>query len=214
MATTQSQYNDTQSNEIIRTAVRLAARDDITFDELVAAGKELGISREELETAEETRRQNESEEGQRAEFRRMQNHEFRLTVFNTCLLVGIVLLIIFIDIREIFVAALLAGWVGGGAFLYFRYSHIHNESLLEHRDKFEEWKRMKDIWLRPERAKEIVDEIFEKEIRLPFYASATERKLRVIGRLRDRLGYDRRRADAVFEAYLREHPEADEVFLR
>ena len=66
MALSQNLYTDEQSNEIVRTAVRLAARDEISFDELVAAGKELGISPEEMQEAETRYRHQVSEAGLRA----------------------------------------------------------------------------------------------------------------------------------------------------
>lgn len=208
MDQTQALYDDAQANEILRTAVRLAAPGEITFEEMVAAAAELGISRDELIDAEAQYKKNSSEEGQKAEFRRMQRHEFHLSIFHAALLAGIALLIILIDFRDVarFTVPVVLGLAG--FFIARKYQNLFSIESESNKKAFDDWTKMKDVWLRPEKAKEIVDSIMHTQIRNR-RAGYDSLESRVIRSLKDGLGYDKKRAVCVYEAYLREHPELE-----
>ncbi len=208
MDQTQALYDDAQANEILRTAVRLAAPSEITFEEMVAAASELGISRGELKDAEAQYKVNSSEEGVKAEFRRMQRHEFHLSIFHTGLLSGILLLIAVIDARSFALDIASAVIVLASLYLLYRYRVLHDFESKRNKRAFDEWLERKDVWLRPEKAKQIVDQIMEDKLRYSPPLSSPP-KGTVIQGLRDGLGYDKKRAVAVFEAYMREHPEVE-----
>jgi len=208
MDQTQALYDDAQANEILRTAVRLAAPGEITFEEMVAAASELGISRDELKDAEARYRENSSEEGLKAAFRKMQHHEFHLSIFHAGLLAGIALLIILIDVREFALYATPIVLAIAGVFLALRYRVLHDFGSARNRKAFGEWLKRKDVWLRPEQAKEIVDQIMEDKLEHRLIGFDSPKK-RVIRSLIDRFGYDKKRALAVYKAYLREHPEVE-----
>jgi hypothetical protein len=209
MEQTQALYDDAQANEILRTAVRLAAPGEITFEELVAAASELGISRDDLRDAEAQYKKNSSDEGQKAAFREMQHHQFRLAVFHACLLGAIGLLFIFFDFRDWAVSLVPLLAMAIVIWLSYRYRDIHNERSTKYQWAFQEWQKKKEVWLKPERAKEIVDSIFTKELDQPGNLSQGPSKKEVTRQLRARFGYDKTRVKAVVEAYLREHPEVE-----
>lgn len=201
-------YTDEQANEILRTAVRLTAPTEISFEEFVAAASELGISREELKQAEAEYKRNSSEEGQKAAFRNMQRHEFHLSIFHAALLGGIIMLIFLVDLRRVALYAAAVVVVIACAVLVARYRVLHNFESNRNKKAFEEWLKRKDVWLRPEKAKEIVDQTLKQTL-VGHARGFDPPKARVIRSLRDALGYDKKRALAVFEAYMREHPEME-----
>jgi hypothetical protein len=212
MDQTQALYDDSQANEILRTAVRLAAPSEITFEEMVSAASELGISRDELKDAEAQYKKNSSEEGVKAGFRAMQGHEFKLSIFHAALLSGIALLITLVDVSPMapLMALYFAGFVVVFAclFLLLRYRALHNFESKRNKKAFDEWLKRKDVWLRPEKAKEIVDQIMENKL-LHWPPGNGSPKEATIQALRDGLGYDKKRAITVYDAYLREHPELE-----
>jgi hypothetical protein len=209
MGQTEALYDDAQANEILRTAVRLAAPSEISFEEIVLAAAELGISRDDLQDAEAKYKLNSSEEGQKAEFRSMQDHEFRHSAFHAGLIALIGALLIIFEVPEMVWYLLSVMALGISVYLIQRYRRLHNEKSTTYQQSFHEWQKKKSVWLRPERAKEIVDAIFESALARPGHPTDGPLGPRIVDHLRDRLGYDKKRARAVFEAYVREHPEVE-----
>jgi hypothetical protein len=209
MSETEALYDDEQANEILRTAVRLAAPAEISFDEIALAAAELGISRDELKDAEAKYKINSSEEGQKAAFRLMQEHEFRHSAFHAGLIAIVGLLLIIFEVPQLVWYLLGVMALGICVYLIQRYRTLHNEKAAKYQRAFYEWQRKKTVWLRPERAKEIVDSVFESALVRPGHLTDGPLRPRIIDQLRDRLGYDKKRAQAVFEAYVREHPEVE-----
>lgn len=207
MSDTESTYTDAQANEILRTAVRLAAPSEITFEELVLAAAELGISREEIDEAKEVYWRNSSEEGQRAEFRRMQRRQLGATALHAGVIALIILLIVIFDFPEYLpiVSALLA--IAAACYLGWQYNQLRHFESEENQAAFRDWQRKKNVWLRPEKAKLLVDKVLSEPVSPSekYEMGSPERKLE--HRLRQKLGYDRKRARAVLQAYIREHPE-------
>lgn len=212
MSSTESLYTDAQANEILRTAVRLAAPQEITFEEFAAAASELGISREELQEAEAAYNVSSSEEGIRAEFARMQHHEFLLSIVHVLVLLGIAALILLIDFKEIALPALAVGTALAGLYLRRRFVLLRDHESEKNLRTFEEWKSRRGVWLRPEQAKQVVDSIFVEKINRPNPIAPLKEV--VVYALRLRLGYDKKRANAVYEAYVREHPEVESLSRR
>ena len=203
-------YDDRQANEILRTAVRLAARDDITIDELTAAANELGISAEEVREAERRYHKSQTEEGQRKEFRHMQTMELRLTLFHVAVLALILGAVAFVDFRSHFTA--LAAAIIGAATFYFGYRvwDIHFSNSPKHQKAFEEWVRRKNVWLRPEDSKRIVDEVIRGQLSIyKGFDSTPFLRTHCIDALQRRLGYDKVRASQVLEAFIRENPDVE-----
>ena len=200
-------YDDKQANEILRTSVRLAARDEITLDEIVAAARELGIPREEVERAEATYQRNQTEQGQRAQFRRMQAHELGLSLFHVGVLTLIAALIAIFDFRE-YVWTLVPLILGiAAAYVIYRFTDIYFNKSDKHEKAFQEWIRRKQVWLRPERAREIVNQTIQKQLDSNWWINSLRDEL--IFALQKRLGYDKKRAEDVLNAYLRENPEVE-----
>ena len=210
MSQTEALYDDAQANEILRTAVRLAAPGEITFEEIVAAAKELGFSREELQNAEATYLKNSSEAGQRQEFAKMQKKELGAFAFHVGFLALIVSLIILLDVNEWkwpLLSVVGIAWVG---IVVWKFFHLRGNSP-KHEEAFENWQRRKHVWLRPERSKEMVESVITQELQryLPYIVEGSRRE-NSIEKLRQKLGYDKPRATAVFEAFIREHPEIEQ----
>ena len=211
MSSSDAIYSDAQANEILRTAVRLAAPGDITFDEMVRAAKELGISRDELKEAEERYKQICSDTGQRDMFREMQKHEIKAFSFRMGLLALLLTLIVFIDLREAFLflfPVLLLAW---GLAAYLKWRFVTRESP-KHEEAFLDWQRKKKLWLRPEDAKQVVDELFAQRLSLGERLENKSTRDLMRKRLREKFGYDRKRTIAVVDAYLAEHPELESRF--
>lgn len=204
---TESLYSDVQANEILRTAVRLAAPGEITFQELMQAAAELGISGDELKSAEAKYLENTSEAGQIAEFRRMQRKQIAAGLFDIFVVAAIIGLIAFFDLPKYRLALLGIIVLVAGAVAIYRYrQHADFESEKE-QAAFREWQRKKQVWLRPERARDIVHEELNRERSIAERYEAARPRAMLEMRLRERMGYDRKRARTVLDAYLRENPE-------
>jgi hypothetical protein len=211
MSQSEALYNDAQANEILRTAVRLAAPGEITFEEMVAAAAELGISRDELKDAEAQYQRNSSEVGQREEFKEMQKLELRSFGFHVGFIAAIVLLIVLIDFRHWTLYALpLLGLLWLALFLWKK--HFLESDSPKHERDFQNWQRRKKIWLRPEQAQDKVSEALKPRLSLGEKLEQGTPRFLMEKRLRKKLGYDKKRARSVVEGYLKEHPEFEETF--
>ena len=212
MSQSEALYSDAQANEILRTAVRLAAPAEITFDEMVAAAKELGISREELKEAEEKYRISTTEAGQREEFSLMQKREVHAFAFHIGFIALIVAVIVVFDLPKYLIAfalpVLILAAIGA---VYWRRAYLLSDSP-KHEESFQNWQRRKKIWLRPERAREMVEEVFSTPLSLYEKLENGDPRHLMRKRIRKKFGYDRRRAKAIVDAYCLEHPDAEENF--
>ena len=213
MSAVEISYSDEQANEILRTAVRLSAPSEIGFEELVAAAKELGISRDELKEAEAKYRQMTSDPGQRETFKEMQKRELHAFSFRIFLIALIAALLAIFDLPDFRIYLLPLIVVAAVGFVYFKWKHLWGDSP-KHEEAFVDWQRKKNIWLRPEQAQAIVAQMFQEELvfkdRLSHWAIRDEMQRR----LREEMGYDGKRAAEVVEAFLREHPEVEESLTR
>ena len=206
-------FSDAQANEILRTAVRLAAPGEISFEELVAAAKELGITGEELIQAEEKYRQESSEAGQRAQFKVMQRHEVRRVAFLLAFMGVAFTLISWVDLPSLIRYAVPISWVVLGlAFFFIRRYHLSETP--RHEITFQHWQQKKKVWLRPERSQEVVAEILREPIRLGERLEQGDPELLMRRRLQNRFGYDKVRAQTIVAAQIRDHPELLEHFRR
>lgn len=187
--------------------MRLAAPRDISFEELVAAAAEIGLTREDLKEAERKYAESTTEAGQRAEFRRMQRDQFRAVVLKTCLIGALILALLFFEVGHFVSWLLIPVLLGVGAWIAHSYRDLGNEDLPKHRQAFETWRWQKQIWLRPERAQEIIDLALHEEPTLSERINGGLDRDKFENRLIRRLGYDRVRAKAVLGAYIVEHPE-------
>jgi hypothetical protein len=204
-------YSDEQANEILRTALRLAAPDEITFEELVCAAAELGIPRSDLHEAEERFRQNSSEAGLRREFAQMQRLELRAFGLHTAIYALVAGLIIGFELekqRLYLIPVVVGAWL---ALILWKKRDLKKPSP-KHEQQYENWIRRKHVWLRPERAAEIVrDELLRPLGAIDRIDGGSPRSM-MGRRLRQRLGYDRKRAKAVVKAFLVENPGIEEQY--
>lgn len=211
MQTGEALYNDAQANEILRTAVRLAAPDEITFEELVTAAAELGISRAELHEAEERYRENSSEAGLRQDFRNMQRLELRAFALHAAMYAVVAEIIVFVELRHlrvIWMPLVLAAWIS----LCFWKSWQLRRPSPKHEEQFQNWVRRKEVWLRPERAAEIVEQELTRPISISERIDGGKPRKMMERRLRLRLGYDRKRARLVAKAFALQNPGIEELY--
>jgi hypothetical protein len=209
MAESTSVYTDAQSNEILRTAVRLAARDEITFEELAAAGKELGISREEMLEAETKYRHQISEAGLRQEFGHMQRKELQSYAFHISVYALIGFLIVWLDFEVPAVTALVIAAGMTLAIVAMKGVKIFRDSA-DAEAKFRDLQAKKRIWLRPERSKQLTEQCLSNPPTLYEKLSQWSPQEIAVKRLIRKFSFDKKRANEVADAYFREHPEAEE----
>jgi hypothetical protein len=200
-------YNDEQANEIVRTAVRLAAPGEITFEEMVLAAAELGISRDELAEAEAKYRYQTSEAGQREEFRVMQRHQVKSIGFQLIVVAAILALIIFVDAPKIILVTIaIVIPVVAALFLIFR-AKILDAERPAYEQAYQRWQRQKRCFLRPEETQEHVLKVLKADLTYAERLNEDEPRKRLRLRLQKRLLFDKKRALEIVDAYLLEHPE-------
>ena len=212
MAESEALYNDAQANEILRTAVRLAAPGEITFEELALAAAELGISRDELKDAEAEYRKKVSEAGQREEFRHMQRHQLFSFILHIGIIALILSLIAIFDIRRfalVSIAIIVAVCI---PLIIWRDRRLKDETRPSYERAYENWQRKKKIWLRPEDAREEMIAALQGKLSLAERLERGDPRTLMCRRLVRKFGYDKKRVRSIVNAYLTEHPEFEEQF--
>lgn len=202
MATGEPAYTETEANETLSAAVRLAGVESVNAEELVRMAGEMGISPAEVVLAEERYREQQSEQAQRAKFRLLQRKDFIVSLLTD----GITAVIAYGWILGIYRPSLKDGAILSLIPLILLLANVNkrfNERSSAYRQAFMRWSEARKHPLLPETFQAAVDRVLSEQLEDETTREELERKLRKT------IGYDRKRAATALEQYLRDHPEVE-----
>jgi hypothetical protein len=155
------QFNEAEANEILRTAVRIAAPDKISRDELAIAAAQLGIKPEDLAEAEAKHERLKTEQGERDEFHRLQVQNCKNWLFYAlgfwAIEASIMIPKHWFFTLAIFSAVVIV-WQLVASF------RMLSPSSKRYKERFSEWRQLRTVRLAPERRQGVVEGILADQL--------------------------------------------------